>query len=125
MNLINALLRKKENPYYIKLRNCLLRQKITYQMSKAYFLFGLAYHENIISEIKNAINNNELKKVKNSSTYDVTKDNVELYLLQDNNENLLIVILLDYYELTTPEKIIDAIPVQIVDVEKELIFEKK
>jgi hypothetical protein len=94
-------------------------------MSKAYFLFGLAYHENIISEIKNAINNNELKKVKNSSTYDVTKDNVELYLLQDNNENLLIVILLDYYELTTPEKIIDAIPVQIVDVEKELIFEKK
>jgi len=125
MIFLKKLLRKKENPYYTKLRTSLQRKKVHFKISSAYFLFGLPNREGIVSEIKKAIADNKLNHLKQSESFDVTKDNIELYLLKDIDHNFLLVLLLDYYELFIPEEVIDIIPVHSLDIEKELIFSKQ
>jgi hypothetical protein len=124
MNLISKLIgNKKLSAYYKKLSKSLIRQGYNKNILRAYFLFGIPYNATIAAEIKSAIINNKLNDLKAvKPSYDVSLDNIELYLIEETNNQFSIVLLLDRYELYTTEDILDVIPVDSSNFEKEIIF---
>lgn len=123
MNLLSKLLnRKKQNPYYIKLKRSLMRKGVNIDIKRAYFMFGIPYSDTNLDEMKKAIAENRLDELKERISYNVNIDNIELYLLEDVNDSIYLVLLLDTYELYSAENIIEVIPVLSTNFEKEIIF---
>lgn len=123
MNLLSRLLnRKKQNPYYIKLNESLIRKGVNIDIKSAYFLFGIPYNESNFEELKKAVAENRIKEIKENRPYDVRLDNIELFLIQDADDNRYIIFLLDPYELYETEQILEIMPVETKDFEKEIIF---
>ncbi len=113
------------NPVFQKLISCLKRAAYSINISKAYFLFGTPYSQSVVSNLKNAITKNQLDLYrKQSVSYDTLVDNIELYLVENDENRFFIVFLLDYYELYFCEEILDIIPVENIDCEKDLIYSK-
>ena len=111
------------NPVFQKLSSCLKRSAYSINISKAYFLFGTPYSQSVVSNLKNAITKNQLDLYrKQSVSYDTLVDNIELYLVENDENRFFIVFLLDYYELYYCEEILDIFPVENIDCEKDLIY---
>lgn len=123
MNLLSRLFRyKSQNPYYTKLKKSLTRGNVSIEIKSAYFLFGIPYQETDIDKLKKAIIENKLNELRESNSYNVQVDNVELYLVEDKNAKLYVIFLLDPYELYSSESILDIMPVESKNFEKEIIF---
>ncbi|MBN9352314.1 MAG: hypothetical protein J0H55_16670 [Chitinophagaceae bacterium] len=123
MNSLSKLIKKKkQNPYYKKLSEVLTKQGINIDIKRAYFMFGIPYTDTSLDEIKVAIADNRLNELKKRMPYNVNVDNVELYLLEDVNDNVSVVLLLDPYELYSAENILEIIPIVYTNFEKEIIF---
>ncbi|WP_126249188.1 hypothetical protein [Chitinophaga rhizosphaerae] len=113
---------ENRNPYFIKLRKSLERNGISIRIRNAYFLFGIPYSEIGIEEIKTAIREKSLSEFKGKYRFDVKVDNIELYLVENTIGEFCIILLLDPYELYREEEILEIIPVNSTNFEKELIF---
>ena len=124
MSILNRLMKKSDNknPLYIKLKKAILKQKFKIDIKSAYFLFGIPYSISNLEIMKKAISENTLSELKKKVLYDVLQDNIELYLIEDSNDKLYMILLLDPYELYERESIIEIIPVNNKDFEMEPIF---
>lgn len=123
MNLLSRLFRyKPQNPYYTKLKKSLASGNFSLGIKSAYFLFGIPYNKTDVESLKKAIIENKLNEVKERNPYNVQVDNVELYLVEDENAKFYIIFLLDPYELYSSESILDIMPVESKNFDKEIIF---
>jgi hypothetical protein len=112
-----------QSAYYKKLSKSLIRQGYNKNIVRAYFLFGIPANVTSTAEIKIAIINNKLNDLKAMKpSYDVNLDNIELYLIEETNNQFSIVLLLDRFELYATEDILEIIPVESSNFEKEIIF---
>lgn len=113
-----------ENPYYKKLRKSLASQKALSQYKRIYFLGGFEYSDDIYSRFKEHLNAGELKSFFQITRYNAQGDNVELYLIE-NDESTYLLTLLDSFELLNGEQVLDVIRsprIKLQDVSHELVY---
>ena len=123
-NFISRIIHKKyKNPLFLKLNDCLKRQYPEIALKQAYYLFGTPCSQNTFFEIKNAIAKDELDLYSSSTAlYDVSVDNIELYLIETISNQFCIIILLAPFELYSQEEILDILPVFKINFKKDLIY---
>ena len=86
-------------------------------------MFGTPCSQNTFFEIKNAIAKDELDLYSSSTAlYDVSVDNIELYLIETISNQFCIIILLAPFELYSQEEILDILPVFKINFKKDLIY---
>jgi hypothetical protein len=115
-----------QNPYYKKLKRILDYQKVIHVYDKIYFLGGFEYSEDIYSKFIESMNEGKMKQFLDSVKYNTQKDNVELYLIEDNESSYLLT-LLDPLELLSGEQVLDIIKsprINIDDASYEQIYPK-
>ena len=114
---------QKQNPLYIKLCQCLKRHRFNLKIKSAHFLLGVTYSKTNLEEIKQAVIDDSLNDLKARKSYDVRVDDIiEVYMIEETNKNLSILILLDPFELYTPEIVLEILLVGVLNVDKEEIF---
>jgi len=115
---------KAENAYYSKLSKSLIKRGFTNKVRTAYRLLGIPNSFENLDKLKRAILANRLKDLRDTTPFDVMRDNLELYLVEDDKNECYFVILLDPYELLESEQILEIIPTSKtnLDIESAIIY---
>ena len=116
---------KAENAYYSKLSKCLLKKGFTNKIRTAYRLVGIPNSFENLNRLRKAILENSFNKLRNTIPFDVMRDNLELYFVEDDKNECYLVILLDPYELLESEQILEIIPTnkKSFGIEPEIIYQ--
>ena len=115
---------KAENVYYSKLSKSLLRKGFRAKIKTAYRLLGIPNSTENLNRLKGAILENGLKQLRDTTPFDVMRDNLELYFVEDDRNECYFIILLDPYELLEGEQILEVISTSHKNLgfEPELIY---
>jgi hypothetical protein len=116
---------KAENAYYSKLSKSLLKKGFTNKIRTAYRLVGIPNSFENLNRLRKAILENSFNKLRNTIPFDVMRDNLELYFVEDDKNECYLVILLDPYELLESEQILEIIPTnkKSFGIEPEIIYQ--
>ena len=116
---------KAENAYYSKLSKSLLKKGFTNKIRTAYRLVGIPNSFENLNRLRKAILENSFNKLRNTIPFDVMRDNLELYFVEDDKNECYLVILLDPYELLESEQILEIIPTNKKSfcIEPEIIYQ--
>lgn len=109
---------RKKNPFYEKLKEINKRQPFLNKVKRAFYLGGFKYTSNGFEIIKNAIYQGKLNSILSEQNYDVREDNIELYLIESDLEQLNLIVIFDPYELYVGEDLIGIIPCDITVLSK-------
>lgn len=104
--------KQQENPRYSLLKRLISKDANLKKISKGYHIGGFVYDERIYENVKSASKNGDLHRVVRELQSNTQKDNVEIYLLKNYQEEWKIVLLMDYFELYTSEEILDVLPLK-------------
>lgn len=110
MSIFNLFDRKKENPYFTKLKNLNLKQNFVNSIVQAYYLGGVVYNNENYKNIIQAVQERRLSEFFQNGSYDSKQDNIELYWVRDNQEHINIIVVFDPVELYENEEILKVIP---------------
>lgn len=112
------MFRKKNNPFYEKLKEINKRKPFLNKVKRAFYLGDFKYTSNGFEIIKNAIYQGKLNSILSEQNYDVREDNIELYLIENDLEQLNLIVIFDPYELYVGEDLIRIIPCDITVLSK-------
>ncbi|WP_437922390.1 hypothetical protein [Sphingobacterium sp. LRF_L2] len=104
------MFRKKNNPFYEKLKAINKRKPFLDKVKRAFYLGGFKYTSDGFEIIKNAIYQCELNSILSEQNYDAREDNIELYLIESDLEEVNLIVIFDPYELYVGEDLIGIIP---------------
>ncbi|WP_437918748.1 hypothetical protein [Sphingobacterium sp. LRF_L2] len=104
------MFRKKSNPFYEKLKAINKRKPFLDKVKRAFYLGGFKYTSDGFEIIKNAIYQCELNSILSGQNYDAREDNIELYLIESDLEEVNLIVIFDPYELSAGEDLIGIIP---------------
>jgi hypothetical protein len=111
MKWLNFIKKKKENPFFTKLKGLIPLSIKLKDIKSIFYVGGIAYSESDYEKVKTAILENELDSFLKRVVYDVHHDNIELYLVEDKADNQVILLLFDPVELYQKEQILEIIPI--------------
>ena len=112
------MFRKKNNPFYEKLKEINKRKPFLNKVKRAFYLGDFKYTSNGFEIIKNAIYQGKLNSILSEQNYDVREDNIELYLIESDLEQLNLIVIFDPYELYVGEDLIGIIPCDLTVLSK-------
>lgn len=113
-----------QSPYYKKLKRVLDSQKLISKYNKIYYLGGFEYSDSIHTQFKEYLDTGKLKEFLENAKYNAQGDNIEIYLIENNETNFLLA-LLDPLELFGGEQILDIIKsprIKLEEVKHELVY---
>jgi hypothetical protein len=110
MGLLNMFDSKKENPFFTKLKNLNSKQNFAGKIVKAYYLGGVVYNDENYENVMQAISESSLDVFFENNTYNTQENNIELYWIDDDKEQIKILVLLDPVELYENEKVLEIVP---------------
>lgn len=112
------MFKKKDNPFYAKLKAINKRKPFLDKVKKAFYLGGFKYKSNGYEVIKNATYQGKLNSILSEQNYDVRGDNIELYLIENDLKQYNLIVIFDPYDLYVREDLIGIIPCDITVLNK-------
>ena len=106
MSFLNIFFNRSRHPMLRKFQGA-----TNLKFKEVYYCFGFEYSIENLSLFKAYLNQNELFKAKEVLKYNVKENNVEVFLVKNNNHNLSIITILDFYEPLFKDKIIEQVSI--------------
>lgn len=116
MRILKKIFGINNNPMLTK-----LEKSTNLRFKEVFYSFGFVYNEENLTKFKTNLLLNSLIEVKEELLFDVAVDNLEVYFVIDLNNNKSTILLIDYFEPLTKEKILEQIPIKefpIIEMKK-------
>ena len=102
--------KRTEDPFYEKLKDINKREPFAAIIKKAFYLGGFVFSSQGAELVEEAILQNRLKIFLEDISYNIREDNIELYLIEDELNQVKVIVIRDPVELYNQEKVLKIIP---------------
>jgi hypothetical protein len=116
MKALKRFFKREQNPFFVKLEKINCRHGFAKRIEKAFYLGGFVYSLENYERALKAVSKGKLNQFLSKVHYNTLEDNVEVFLIQNENMQYKIITILDPLELYQREEVLDMIDCRDISI---------